>query len=80
MQDKQNKGVYSVIETCIVQYVCEIYFHGFDISVKYVFISSILMECESDTVINVTDIHAQPVDTNTEGWGIGVEKMHLETV
>ena len=34
MQDKQNKGVYSVIETCIVQYVCEIYFHGFDISAK----------------------------------------------
>ena len=38
------------------------------------------MECESDTVINATDIHAQPVDTNTEGWGIGVKKMHLETV
>ena len=32
------------------------------------------MECESDTVINATDIHAQPVDTSTEGWGIGVKK------
>ena len=34
MQDKQNKGVYSVIEICILQDVYEIYFHGFDISVK----------------------------------------------
>ena len=30
------------------------------------------MECESDTVINVTVIHAQPVDTNTEAFGNGL--------